>query len=241
MPTIRLTQLAAEKLAAPPIGRIVYWDRHLPGFGVRITASGAKSWVAMYRVDGKPVMETIGSLAKVPKVDDARQAARESMAKAAAGGHPVRAKRTVAARSAVNTCKAAVDRYLAQCDRNLKPKTAREWRRIFEHDVLPRWAERPLTDIAKSDVLELVNDKAAGRERKRKGSSGGAAVQAGKMLTRLRTFFGWAVANSLALADPTAGVRRPAKEAQRERLLTDDEIRAFWAATDGLGYPFGPL
>ena len=241
MPTIRLTQLAAEKLAAPPIGRIVYWDRHLPGFGVRITASGAKSWVAMYRVNGKPVMETIGSIARVPRVDDARQAARDSMAKAATGDHPVREKRIKAVRSATNTCKAAVDRYLAECDRNLKPKTAREWRRIFEHDVLPRWGERPLTDIAKSDVLELVNDKAAGRERKRKGSSGGAAVQAGKMLTRLRTFFGWAVANSLALADPTAGVRRPAKEAQRERLLTDDEIRAFWAATDGLGYPFGPL
>src|SRR5438477_8793123 len=241
MPTIRLTQLAAEKLAAPPIGRIVYWDRHLPGFGVRITASGAKSWVAMYRVNGKPVMETIGSIARVPRVDDARQAARDSMAKAATGDHPVREKRIKAVRSATNTCKAAVDRYLAQCDRNLKPKTAREWRRIFEHDVLPRWGERSLTDIAKSDVLELVNDKAATRERKRKGADGGAAVQAGKMLTRLRTFFGWAVANNLALADPTAGVRRPAKEAQRDRVLTDDEIRIFWSAAGELGYPFGPL
>ena len=60
--------------------------------------------------------------------------------------------------------------------------------------------------------------------------TGGAAVQAGKMLTRLRTFFGWAVANDLVPADPTAGVRRPAKEAQRDRVLDDDEIRAFWTA-----------
>jgi site-specific recombinase XerD len=90
-------------------------------------------------------------------------------------------------------------------------------------------------------VLELVNDKAAMRERKRKGTSGGAAVQAGKMLTRLRTFFGWAVANDLAPADPTAGVRRPAKEAQRDRVLNDDEIAAFWTGTGQLGNPFGPL
>jgi integrase len=241
MPTVRLTQLAAEKLAPPPTGRVVYWDRHLPGFGMRITAQGAKSWVAMYRVNGRTIMETIASLAKLPKVEDARQAARDSMAKAAAGENPVLEKRIEAVRGAANTCKAAVERYLAECDRNLKPKTADEWRRIFEHDVLPRWGERPLTDIAKADVLELVNDKAASRERKRKGSTGGAAVQAGKMLIRLRTFFGWAVANNLALADPTAGVRRPAKEAQRDRVLTDVEIRAFWAATDGLGYPFGPL
>ena len=55
------------------------------------------------------------------------------------------------------------------------------------------------------DVLELVSHKAAMRKRKRKRVSGGAAVQVGKMLTRLRTFFGWAVANDLAPADPTVG------------------------------------
>ena len=85
MPTIRLTQLAADKLVPPATGRIVYWDRHLPGFGMRVTAKGAKSWVAMYRVDGKPVMETIGAVAKVPKVDVARDLARASMRKPGTG------------------------------------------------------------------------------------------------------------------------------------------------------------
>ena len=61
------------------------------------------------------------------------------------------------------------------------------------------------------------------------------------MLTRLRTFFGWAVANDLAAADPTAGVRRPAKEAARDRVLSDDELRLFWNATGQLGNPFAPL
>ena len=91
------------------------------------------------------------------------------------------------------------------------------------------------------DVLELVNDKAARRERKRKGLTDGAAVQAGKMLTRLRTFFGWAIANDLTEADPTAGARRPAKESPRDRVLTDHEIAAFWLGTEQLGAPFGPL
>src|SRR3954470_7086950 len=92
-----------------------------------------------------------------------------------------------------------------------------------------------------ADVLELVNDKAARRERKRQDSSEGAAIQAGKMLTRLRTFFGWAIAHDLATVDPTAGVRKPAKEASRDRVLTDEEIRAFWVGCDALGAPFGPL
>ena len=79
------------------------------------------------------------------------------------------------------------------------------------------------------------------RERKRKGATGGAAVQAGKMLTRLRTFFGWAAANDFVTADPTAGVRRPAKEAQRDRVLDDDEIVAFWTTAGKLGNPFSHL
>jgi len=241
MPTIRLTQLAVDKLAPPSIGRTVYWDRHLPGFGIRVTANGAKSWVAMYRVNGKAVMETIGTVARIPRVDEARHAARASMEKAAAGNNPVVEKRVEAVRAATNTTATAVARYLDHCDRTLKPKTAKEWRRIFEHDVLPRWGERALSEITKGDVLELVNDKAAKRERKRQRMTGGAAVQAGKMLTRLRTFFGWAVANDLVPADPAAGVRRPAKEAQRDRVLDDDELRAFWTAAGGLGNPFEPL
>jgi integrase len=245
MPRTRLTQLAVDRLSAPKTGRVIYWDRLLPGFGLRLTANGAKSWVAMYRVAGKPVMETIGSLAKVPKVDDARGLARASMQKAEGGTHPVEEKRIEAARSAANTVGAAIERYLAEGGRTSKrgqpwrPKTATEWRRIFAHDVLPRWGERPLAEIAKADVLELVNDKAARRERKRQERSDGAAVQAGKMLTRLRTFFAWAAANDLVQADPTAGVRLPAKEAQRDRVLSADEIRAFWSAAERLGIPFG--
>jgi integrase len=241
MPTIRLSQLAAEKIAAPAAGRVVYWDRLLPGFGLRVTSTGAKSWVAMYRVRGKTVMETLGQLAKVPKVDDARQLARASMEKAALGENPVVEKRVEAVRTETNTVGAAIDRYLAHCDRNLKLSTAKEWRRIFEHDVRPRWGERPLAEITKGDVLELIDDKAAIRERRRKGLTDGAAVQANRTLTRLRTFFGWAVANNLLAADPTAGVRKPAKETPRDRVLTDDEIRRFWNGTEQLGRPFGQV
>jgi hypothetical protein len=173
MPRTRLTQLAADRLSSPRTGRIIHWDRTLPGFGLRVTAKGAKSWVAMYRVNGKAVMETIGSLAKVPDIGDARDLARASMGKAEAGTHPVEEKRAGAARGAASTVRPAVDRYLAEGGRSSKTgswkaKTANEWRRIFTHDVLPRWGERPLAGIAKPDVLALVNDKAATRERKRK-------------------------------------------------------------------------
>jgi integrase len=56
------------------------------------------------------------------------------------------------------------------------------------------------------------------------------------VLTRLRTFCGWAVANDLIAkdADPTAGVRKPATETPSDRVLSDAELRAFWVATEQL-------
>ena len=69
MPRTKLTQLATEKLKTPGI----HWDTHLPGFGIRITPKGKKSWIAFYRVNGKQVVETLGTLPQIPKVEDARQ------------------------------------------------------------------------------------------------------------------------------------------------------------------------
>ena len=241
MPTIRLTQLSVEKITASHT-RAVYWDRTLPGFGLRVTPNGVKSWIATYRLANRQkVFETLGLLAKIPNVADARQAARDSMAKAAAGENPVTEKRVAAERAAASTVNTAVNRWFAHCDRNLKPKTAREWRRIFEHDVLPRWGSHPLAAITKGNVLELLDDKANARERKRKGLTDGAGVQANKTLTRLRTFWGWAISQGLAEHDPTAGVRKPVREIARDRVLDDDEIRAFWQATGETGWPFGHM
>src|SRR5271163_1510525 len=85
------TQLAIERIKPPPTGRVTYWDKTLPGFGLRISAprpgsrQGRKTWIAMGRVDGKPVMETIGTLAQIPKVEKAREAAREAIRKMKAG------------------------------------------------------------------------------------------------------------------------------------------------------------
>src|SRR5262249_19941906 len=131
MPSIRLTQAAADRLKAPASGRVVFWDIHLPGFGLRVTDKGARSWVAMYRVSGKSVMETLGQFARIPKVDDARQLAREAMVRAAGGEHPTEAKkrrRREAEKAAASTFQAASERYV---DRYAKKNTREAtWREV---------------------------------------------------------------------------------------------------------------
>jgi integrase len=83
----------------------------------------------------------------------------------------------------------------------------------------------------KRDVIALVDKKVAA----------GAEVQANHILARLRTLFGWTVEKDRIASNPCNGLRPPTKEKARDRVLTDEEIRIFWAATDEIGWPFGPL
>src|ERR1051325_7153583 len=86
---MKLTQLGVERLRAPTGGQAVtYWDLNLPGFGLRVSPRGRKTWVAMYRVaGGKEVMETIGTTMLIPSLADARDRARTSIDKARRGVH----------------------------------------------------------------------------------------------------------------------------------------------------------
>ena len=54
----------------------LYWDPELPGFGVRVTDKGARSYVVENRVGGETVRVTIGKVGKWP-LKRAREEARE--------------------------------------------------------------------------------------------------------------------------------------------------------------------
>jgi hypothetical protein len=51
MPTKKLTQAAVEKLKPPEQGREEHWDSQLPGFGLRVSGSGRKTWIALYGLE----------------------------------------------------------------------------------------------------------------------------------------------------------------------------------------------
>ena len=53
MPRASLTAVSVEKLRPPRLGQIEYYDRRLPGFGLRLSHRGSKSWFLMTRVRWK--------------------------------------------------------------------------------------------------------------------------------------------------------------------------------------------
>jgi integrase len=234
LPTVKLTQVAVERLRPPASGRIEYFDTQLPAFGLRISATGRKSWIVMYRVDGKLVRETLGALRRIPKVDNARELARQSMRQAQAGVHPVEARRAAqAARSEEpDTFAAVADLFVERyAKRNTRPTTCAETERVIRRELKPAWGARPIRDIGRRDVIELL-DGIVDR---------GAPIQANRTLAHMRRLFNWALEREIVQTNPAAGLTMPTPEVQRDRTLSDDEIRLFWNACDDIGWPFGPM
>ncbi len=56
----RLTDSVARAIPAPAAGYEIHWCPNTPGFGLRVTAAGARAWIAERRVDGKTVRRTLG-------------------------------------------------------------------------------------------------------------------------------------------------------------------------------------
>src|SRR4029434_2304582 len=73
------TNFTAKGLSAlkPATVRIDYWDESLPGFGLRITPDGQKTWTVMYRFGGRKRRNTLGAYPAL-SLADARKLAREA-------------------------------------------------------------------------------------------------------------------------------------------------------------------
>ena len=56
----RIGEKSIRNLEAPEAGNRIDWDDKLPGFGVRITASGVTSFILDYYVAGRRRRYTIG-------------------------------------------------------------------------------------------------------------------------------------------------------------------------------------
>jgi integrase len=214
----RLTDLAVARLKPPTTGRLEVWDASLRGFGLRVTPSGARSWVVAVRKPGArhPARIKLGEPPTMA-LKEARRKAGEILTDPAAH---------FAAAARRDTVRAVAEEWLKRDQ--AKNRRVAEVRRMFAKDVLPALGDRPIAEVRKRDVIALV-DAIADR---------GAGVMANRTLAHLKRLFRWAAARDIIEADPAAHVLRPAPEVRRERVLSADELRAIWDACEG-DYPYG--
>jgi integrase len=233
MPTKKLTDLFVERVKGPSRGRVEYFDAAFPGLALRVTDRGHKSWSLHYRMHGRLRRFTLGTYPAI-KPAQARREAAEALDRARQGVDPsIEKQARRLARSPETETFGAISRdYVDHYVRpNLAAATYKETKRILESDGLPEWHNRPISSIARREVIAVI-DAITAR---------GATVQANRTLARLRALFRWAIEKDRLQASPIAGMKPPTKEWSRDRALSDDELRWFWAACNEVSWPFGPL
>src|SRR5918993_788796 len=91
MPTINLTKRSIEALPLTTAGQVLYRDRMLKGFGLRV-GSTSKVFFAEGQVRGRTVRSTIGKFGPISP-DVARRLALQQLAEMSQGRDPNRERR----------------------------------------------------------------------------------------------------------------------------------------------------
>jgi integrase len=234
----KLTDRALASLKPARAGqRYEVMDEVTRGFGVRVYDSGRKSFFLATRYPGSsnPTRRSLGEYPTY-SLAEARERADQWRKLIRDGKDPKieeEGKRLAERRSAESNFTRVAEEFLR---RHVKgQRRAYDAERAVRKHLIGRWGDRDVTGISRSDVVAMAEEIAEH-----------APYMAHNVLGHARSLFNWAInrgtygleSSPCDRVRPTSliGQRQP-----RQRVLTDPEIKAFWAATETLGYPFRDL
>ncbi len=200
----------------------IYDVREQNGFAVRVFPSGKKSWVFIYTYGSRKRRMTLGDY-KTMTLADARIKHGDAykMLKNEDKDPAQVQKLEKASSRDSSTVSGLIEEYIEKWALPRK-RSWKEDKRVLERDVKPIWGRRKAKDIAKRDVVLLLEDIV-----KR-----GAPIAANRAFACVRRMFNFAVERDIITATPCATIKAPSKENQRDRCLTTDEIKSFWHALE---------
>jgi integrase len=214
----KLTPAFVAKKETVASRRVIYWDEAMPGFGLMVTPKGHKSFVVQYRARGRSRRM---HLKTGLTLRGARKEAKAILGAVAKGGDPL-GKRREAEQAKSNTLKAIVEEYLAREGGRLR--TIGERRAVLERLVLPRLGARQIKDITRTDITRLLDCVA----------DENGAPMADHTLAYLRRVMNWHASRSDDFRSPIVRgmARTRPSQRRRQRVLSDDELRAAWRAAE---------
>jgi integrase len=219
----QLTARFVESLKSPERGQIEHWDTKVPGFGLRTSTGGRKTWTLLYRYQGRLRRLSVGTFPPI-SLADARGLARRALADVQRGKDPATTKQQN--RTADSFVELA-ERYLREhAEPKKRASSVYEDRKLLKRELLPAWGARKAQDIGRRDVIALV-DRIAAKP---------APIAANRALSLASKIFNFGVSKELISINPAWRVPKPGKERSVTRTLDDDEIRAVWKVLDHEAY-----
>src|SRR5262245_14481839 len=150
---MRLTDTITKQLPAPERGNKIAFDDAVKGFGVRVTAAGARAFVLDYRrkADGKQRRITIGAWPDW-STTAAREEAKRLKREIDGGADPIGEEEAArAAPSMADLCARFLEEYVPR----KRPVTQRDYRQQIGTDILPVLGEMKVAAVTFADVDSL--------------------------------------------------------------------------------------
>jgi integrase len=213
MPTIRITKKAVDEIQPTGVEYTV-WDKDLTGFGLRVRANGAMSFVVVYRAgNGRKAAVrklTIGAVGRLTP-DEARGLAKKALG-AVANGHDPAADKSDAGKGL--TVRELADVFLSDHVRaKRKNATIERYEHSLKAHIVPEFGSTKVDKLTRSAVSKLHLKLKA------------TPAMANYSLAVISSMYGFAQRRGLAPEgmNPASRIEKY-KEHQRERFLTADEL-----------------
>jgi integrase len=212
--------------ALPKDNEALLWDTTLKGFGflARRSVSGTinRTWIIQYRFSGQQRRLKLGDASKL-SADQARKKAQTLFAKILLGVDPLAEREAQRAEAERQTFAQAVEQYLAMKASEVRSTSLRTMQLYLTGSkYFPTLHRKALDDITRSDVashLDRINV-----------DSGNAT--AGRARAHLNSFFMWCLRRGHVRENIVLQTEEPKANADRERVLSADELRTVWNACD---------
>jgi integrase len=213
---MRLTDTNVKQLPAPERGNKITFDDTVKGFGIRVTAAGARAFVLDYRrkLDGKQRRITIGSFPDWSTAA-AREEAKRLKRDIDGGADPIGDDEQVrAAPSVADLCARFLEDYVPR----KSPATQRDYRQQIAADILPALGEMKVAAVTFADV-DSLHRKVTKR----------APTHANRVLALLSRMFTMAIRWGMRTDNPVKGIERNA-EGKRQRYASGAELARLFTA-----------
>ena len=192
----------------------VFWDRDLPGFGVRVYPSGAKVFVVQCRGSGRSQRVTIGRYGLMT-VEQARRKAALTIARIKNGEDLNRKAEPNTDTGPTQMVATAAERYLNEhVAIHCRETSARMYRRLLNKFILPAHGDVPVSEVTRQHVLDLH------LKLQHIPYQANRVLEIQSKIFNLAELWGWRGDKG----NPCRHVRKY-KEEKRERFLSDDEFR----------------
>ena len=217
----RLTDRSVLTSPAPAKGNKIYWDAPTrsggdvtPGFGLCVTAAGARSFILNYRTSsGRQRRITIGS-PPAWSLSAARKEAGELRRRVDGGEDPQGERETGRAAPDVRE---VGERFKTEFLPSKRASTAKDYRALVDRYIVPAIGAMKVADVTFADVDRLHRSM---RE---------TPYMANRCMAVLSKLFSLAVRWRLRPDNPARGIEQFGEE-KRARYLSDSELAALLSA-----------